>query len=96
MTSLTDYAVNFNKNLKVSFNGGDLSSDAGLLIPRSFDETLGAGKIRRSLHAARFSSVMAALKPRKSRLADRAALGAAGGTARQRLTVRFPYVIINA
>ncbi|WP_414150905.1 hypothetical protein ACIZ62_18610 [Acetobacterium carbinolicum] len=33
MTSLTDYSVNFNKNLKVSFNGGDLSSDAGLLIP---------------------------------------------------------------
>ena len=45
MTSLTDYAVNFNKNLKVSFNGGDLSSDAGLLIPRSFDETLGLSRL---------------------------------------------------
>ena len=41
MTSLNDYAVNFNKKLKVIFNGGNLSSDAGLLIPRSFDESLG-------------------------------------------------------
>lgn len=45
MTSLTDYAVNFNKNLKVNFNGGDLSSDAGLLIPRSFDEALGLSRL---------------------------------------------------
>ena len=45
MTSLNDYAVNFNKKLKVSFNGGDLSSDAGLLIPRSFDESLGLSRL---------------------------------------------------
>jgi len=37
MTSSNDYTVNFNKNLKVSFNGGILSSDADLLIHRSFD-----------------------------------------------------------
>lgn len=45
MTSLTDYIVNFNKNLKVNFNGGDISSDAGLLIPRSFDESLGLSRL---------------------------------------------------
>ena len=45
MTSLNDYAVNFNKKLKVSFNGGNLSSDAGLLIPRSFDELLGLSQL---------------------------------------------------
>ena len=45
MTSLTDYAVNFNKNMKVSFNGGDLSSDAGLLIPRRFDQALGLSRL---------------------------------------------------
>ena len=50
MTSLTDYAVNFNKNLKVSFNGGDLSSDAGLLIPRSFVETLGLSRLKGVSH----------------------------------------------
>ena len=45
MTSLNDYTVNFNKKLKVSFNGGNLSSDAGLLIPRSFDESLGLSRL---------------------------------------------------
>ena len=45
MTSLTDYTLNFNKNMKVSFNGGNLSSDTGLLIPRSFDESLGLSQL---------------------------------------------------
>ena len=45
MTSLPDYTLNFNKNLKVNFNGGDLSTDAGLLIPRSFDESLGLSQL---------------------------------------------------
>ncbi len=45
MTSLTDCTLNFNKNLKINFNGGNLSSDAGLLIPRSFDEKLGLSQL---------------------------------------------------
>ena len=45
MTSLAHYAVNFNTKLKVSFDGGDLSSDAGLLVPRSFDEKLGLSRL---------------------------------------------------
>jgi len=45
MTSLTDYTLNFNKNMKVSFNGGNLSSDTGLLIPRSFDKSLGLSQL---------------------------------------------------
>ena len=31
--------------MKVSFNGGNLSSDTGLLIPRSFDESLGLSQL---------------------------------------------------
>lgn len=45
MTSLTFNTLNFNKNLKVSYDGGNLSSDTGLLIPRSFDEALGLSKL---------------------------------------------------
>lgn len=45
MTSLIDCTLNFNKNMKISFNGENLSSDAGLLIPRSFDEKLGLSQL---------------------------------------------------
>ena len=45
MTSLAHYAVNFNTKLKVSFDGGDLSSDAGLLVPRRFYEKLGLSRL---------------------------------------------------
>ena len=45
MISLNDYAAYFNKKLKVSFNGGDLSSDSGLLIPQSFVESLGLSRL---------------------------------------------------
>ncbi|WKY43217.1 transposase [Eubacteriaceae bacterium ES2] len=45
MTNSTDYLVNFNTKLKVSFDGSDLSSDTGLLIPRSFDKNLGISRL---------------------------------------------------
>jgi hypothetical protein len=41
MTSLQEYNMNFNPLMKVNFNGGDLTSDAGLLLYKSFDHKLG-------------------------------------------------------
>ena len=44
MTSLMQDTLNFNRNININFNGGNLSSDTGLLIPRSFDQTIGFSK----------------------------------------------------
>ena len=41
MNSLNDKALNFNNRIKFNFNGGDLTSDSGLLLLREFDEKLG-------------------------------------------------------
>ncbi|SHJ93616.1 Transposase DDE domain group 1 [Dethiosulfatibacter aminovorans DSM 17477] len=41
MTSLQHSALNFNKSLSYNFDGGNLSSDSGLLLVRSFIEKLG-------------------------------------------------------
>lgn len=41
MTSLQQNSLNFNKSISYDFGGGNLSSDAGLLIIRSFIEKLG-------------------------------------------------------
>jgi len=41
MTSLQHGALNFNKSLSYNFDGGNLSSDSGLLLVRSFIEKLG-------------------------------------------------------
>jgi hypothetical protein len=41
MTSLQGNPLNFNKNLSFNFEGGNLSSDSGLLLIRSFIEKLG-------------------------------------------------------
>ena len=40
MSSLQQYSLNFNKSLSYNFQGGNLSSDSGLLIIRSFVEKL--------------------------------------------------------
>lgn len=48
MTSLQVNAVNFNKKLSINFDGGNLSSDSGLLVYRSFDEKLGFSKLLRN------------------------------------------------
>ncbi len=40
MYSLQQYSLNFNKSLSCNFQGGNLSSDSGLLIIRSFVEKL--------------------------------------------------------
>jgi hypothetical protein len=41
MNIVQEYSMNFNSRMKVNFNGGDLTSDAGLLLYREFDHKLG-------------------------------------------------------
>ncbi len=41
MKSLQDNALNFNNSIQFDFNGGNISSDAGLLAVKSFAESLG-------------------------------------------------------
>lgn len=41
MNIVQDYTMNFNTRMRVNFNGGDLTSDAGLLLYREFDQRLG-------------------------------------------------------
>lgn len=48
MHSLTDTAFESNKYMKINFNGGDLSSDAGLLLIKEFACKLGFDKILKS------------------------------------------------
>ena len=38
MNSLFEKQLNFNKNIKVNFDGGDLTSDGGLLLYKEFDK----------------------------------------------------------
>ena len=45
MTSLQDGALNFNSSMRFDFNGGRISSDAGLLAIKSFGEALGIPKL---------------------------------------------------
>ncbi len=44
MSSLTEMSLNCNKKVKMSFNGGDLSSDAGLLLIQDFASRIGFTK----------------------------------------------------
>lgn len=45
MTSLQVNALNFNKKISINFEGGNLSSDSGLLAYRCFDEKIGLSKL---------------------------------------------------
>lgn len=49
MNSLNDIALNFNNRIKFNFNGGDLTSDAGLLLLREFDEKLGFSSLIKNI-----------------------------------------------
>src|SRR5690625_4962209 len=44
MTALTQNTLNYNKQIKLSDDGGSLSSDSGQFISREFDEKLGFSK----------------------------------------------------
>jgi hypothetical protein len=49
MSILQEYSMNFNPRMKVNFDGGDLTSDAGLLLYKSFDHKLGFSKTVKEL-----------------------------------------------
>lgn len=44
MTSILNNNLKFNKNIKFNFDGGDLTSDAGLIFIKEFDDKLGFSK----------------------------------------------------
>ena len=45
MNSLLQKHLNFNRQFKINFDGGDLTSDAGLLLYKEFDEKIGFSKL---------------------------------------------------
>jgi len=45
MTTLTQKTLDYNKQIKLSDDGGSLSSDLGQLLVREFDEKLGFSKL---------------------------------------------------
>lgn len=45
MNSLNQKSMNFNKKVKINFDGGDLSSDSGLLMYKEFHEKIGFSKV---------------------------------------------------
>jgi hypothetical protein len=49
MNSLQEYSMNFNPRMKVNFTGGDLTSDAGMLLYKSFDHKLGLSQTVKEL-----------------------------------------------
>jgi len=49
MASLQEYSMNFNPRMKVNFDGGDLTSDAGLLLYKEFDYKLGLSQTVKQL-----------------------------------------------
>lgn len=44
MGSLLEKSANFNRKIKINFDGGDLTSDAGLLLYKEFDAKIGFSK----------------------------------------------------
>lgn len=44
MGSLLEKQTNFNRKIKINFDGGDLTSDAGLFLYKEFDEKIGFSK----------------------------------------------------
>ena len=57
MHSLNDTALESNKYLKINFDGGDLSSDAGLLLVKEFACKLGFDRILKSEFKTNSSSL---------------------------------------
>ena len=44
MTILSNETINYNKNVTINFEGGNLTSDAGLLAYKAFDEKIRLSK----------------------------------------------------
>jgi hypothetical protein len=57
MGSLLEKSLNFNSKIKINFEGGDLTSDAGLLLYKEFDEKIGFSKtIKENLYVEDISA----------------------------------------
>jgi hypothetical protein len=57
MCSLLEKSLNFNSKIKINFEGGDLTSDAGLLLYKEFDEKIGFSKtIKENLYVEDISA----------------------------------------
>ena len=41
MSSLLEKSLNFNRNVKINVDGGNLTSDSGLLLYSEFDKQIG-------------------------------------------------------
>lgn len=41
MSSLLEKSLNFKRNVKINFDGGNLTSDSGLILYSEFDERIG-------------------------------------------------------
>ncbi len=51
MTSVNEKAMNFNKRVKVNFDGGDLTGVAGILLYKEFDDVIGLSRaIEENVH----------------------------------------------
>ena len=48
MYSLNTLALDCNRQIKINFDGGDLSSDAGLLLVKEFAAKLGFTKLKKT------------------------------------------------
>ena len=49
--SVNEKAMNFNNRVKVNFDGGDLTSDAGILLYKEFDDAIGLSRaIEENVH----------------------------------------------
>lgn len=45
MTSVNDKTMQFNRRIRLNFEGGNLTSDAGLLLNKEFDDKIGLSKL---------------------------------------------------
>ncbi|MCF8009140.1 MAG: transposase, partial [Halanaerobiales bacterium] len=45
MVTISEKRMNFNSNLKLNFDGGNLTSDSGLLLYKEFDNEIGFSQV---------------------------------------------------
>lgn len=49
MTSVNEQSMEFNRRIKVNFDGGNLTTDAGLLLYKEFDEKIGLSNLVKTM-----------------------------------------------
>ena len=58
MDSLNSFPLESNRQIKINFDGGDLSSDAGLLLIKEFTCKLGFVKLLKSIFKTNDSAIL--------------------------------------